>query len=370
MTTSDRSAPPFRADAGDETGRTCGRSGTETTSSRRTALLASPWASAGCLVTAGFGLAAGGVWSLLGAGLGLAWAWSRFYGVHRRLDALADRESALRRDFQSHQKNAEARIAHFRLNNACNSSNCNVFNRQLSTSAARDLLRDLATPLGLEHNAYSLAHLAHAICLVEDRCVGRLATSVESMLVRVLATQGATSNGECRVLEIGVLFGVGLAALYEGCRWRVSRMRLTALDPLDGYYGQVVDPITALPVHEAVFRENMRRCGVGPEDFRLVKAASTQPAAREAASADGDVDVLILDGDHSLAGLRHDWEWYAPLVRPGGMIIFDDYDTADWPDVRAFVDAQVLPRPDMAMVYRGWRNAVFRKKPSPQAAAQ
>lgn len=36
------------------------------------------------------------------------------------------------------------------------------------------------------------------------------------------------------------------------------------------------------------------------------------------------VDVLHIDGDHSLAGVRTDWEMYSPLVRPGGLVLIHD----------------------------------------------
>jgi predicted O-methyltransferase YrrM len=39
---------------------------------------------------------------------------------------------------------------------------------------------------------------------------------------------------------------------------------------------------------------------------------------------DGEVDVLFIDGDHSYDGVRRDYELYAPLVRPGGLIAFHD----------------------------------------------
>ncbi len=35
-------------------------------------------------------------------------------------------------------------------------------------------------------------------------------------------------------------------------------------------------------------------------------------------------DFLFIDGDHSEAGCRQDYEMYAPLVRPGGWIAFHD----------------------------------------------
>lgn len=37
-----------------------------------------------------------------------------------------------------------------------------------------------------------------------------------------------------------------------------------------------------------------------------------------------DVDLLFIDGDHSYAGCLADWLLYSPLVRPGGIVAFDD----------------------------------------------
>lgn len=36
------------------------------------------------------------------------------------------------------------------------------------------------------------------------------------------------------------------------------------------------------------------------------------------------IDFLFIDGDHRYAGVKQDYELYAPLVRPGGMIAFHD----------------------------------------------
>lgn len=36
------------------------------------------------------------------------------------------------------------------------------------------------------------------------------------------------------------------------------------------------------------------------------------------------IDCLFIDGDHSYYGVRRDYEMYAPLVRPGGLIVFHD----------------------------------------------
>ena len=40
--------------------------------------------------------------------------------------------------------------------------------------------------------------------------------------------------------------------------------------------------------------------------------------------ADRPVDVLFIDGDHTYAGIRSDYEMYGPLVRDGGIVAFHD----------------------------------------------
>lgn len=36
------------------------------------------------------------------------------------------------------------------------------------------------------------------------------------------------------------------------------------------------------------------------------------------------IDVLFIDGDHTYAGVKRDFEMYSPLVQPGGLIMFHD----------------------------------------------
>ena len=37
-----------------------------------------------------------------------------------------------------------------------------------------------------------------------------------------------------------------------------------------------------------------------------------------------DLDVLLIDGDHSYEGVKRDFEMYSPLVRKGGIVMFHD----------------------------------------------
>ena len=38
-----------------------------------------------------------------------------------------------------------------------------------------------------------------------------------------------------------------------------------------------------------------------------------------------EIDILFIDGDHTLEGVKKDFELYAPLVANGGYIVFDDF---------------------------------------------
>jgi predicted O-methyltransferase YrrM len=40
--------------------------------------------------------------------------------------------------------------------------------------------------------------------------------------------------------------------------------------------------------------------------------------------ADQPVDFLFIDGDHTYAGVKQDFEMYSPLVRKGGLVAFHD----------------------------------------------
>jgi len=49
-----------------------------------------------------------------------------------------------------------------------------------------------------------------------------------------------------------------------------------------------------------------------------------------ALTGENTVDLLFIDGDHSYAGVKRDFEMYSPLVRSGGVVAF--HDIAEHPD--------------------------------------
>jgi predicted O-methyltransferase YrrM len=60
--------------------------------------------------------------------------------------------------------------------------------------------------------------------------------------------------------------------------------------------------------------------------LRLIRGDSAAPStvARVQATVGGAIDFLFIDGDHRYDGVRRDFESYAPLVRPGGLIAIHD----------------------------------------------
>lgn len=69
--------------------------------------------------------------------------------------------------------------------------------------------------------------------------------------------------------------------------------------------------------------------------FRLHRGFSAQVVTHFSPES---VDCVIFDADHSYEGLAVDIANYAPLVRKGGLLIFDDYDDKDFHGVKRAVD--------------------------------
>jgi cephalosporin hydroxylase len=64
----------------------------------------------------------------------------------------------------------------------------------------------------------------------------------------------------------------------------------------------------------------------------VIRADSHAPqTVRSLDGLRGLVDLLFLDGDHSYDGVRADFENYAPLVKPGGLIAFHDVESTNHP---------------------------------------
>ena len=72
--------------------------------------------------------------------------------------------------------------------------------------------------------------------------------------------------------------------------------------------------------------------------------ASTHHALR-AAMGDTLADLCFIDGDHSFDGVMKDFMNFEPFVRPGGLIVLDDYNYHYWPEICRFVALHIRSQP-------------------------
>lgn len=245
------------------------------------------------------------------------------------------------------------------------------FNRRLQRAHIETLEREWARKLSVQASRPSLGYMAARAVEVERELEGRLATSIEDVLLRTMVAR-ATKGASIDVLEIGTLFGVGAAIMYDGLKNHFDNVRFTLLDPLEGYYSEGrPDILTGEPVTERVLRRNLARVGMREDELRVIQRLSTDVEAIREAS-DRLYDVLVIDADHSYGGVKADFENYGRMVKLGGYVIFDDYGSEDWPDVKAYVDAEISSVDFLAPVGATWRTSVFRvvKQPSESKPAR
>jgi predicted O-methyltransferase YrrM len=118
-----------------------------------------------------------------------------------------------------------------------------------------------------------------------------------------------------RVLEIGTARG---GTLFLLSRVAHPCATLVTIDlpggPFGGGYGRHWEPI-------------LRAMPRSTQTLKLVRGDSHDRRTLAMVAEifhEGTVDFLLIDGDHSYAGVRQDFEWYVPLVRPGGLVALHD----------------------------------------------
>ena len=245
---------------------------------------------------------------------------------------------------------------------AANATKWLTHSRLLSDDANQKIRSEMAPLLALEVTERHLFNLAHRVCMLEDRCHGRLATSIDTMVTRtVAALHLAKASPNFRMLEIGTLYGIGAIAIHDAVRFIADNAHITLIDPLDGYYGSNVSDFASLkPVTLGVLQQNLAIWNVPAEDITIIQGLSEGDEALEHARKN-EYDLLIIDGDHSERGVKQDFENYFPLVRQGGLVVIDDYDVAEWPDIKKYADQKVVPRADVQIIFSGFRTLLLRK---------
>jgi len=93
------------------------------------------------------------------------------------------------------------------------------------------------------------------------------------------------------------------------------------------------------PRHDEVM-SNVQKFKIEKNNFRYFKGDSRNiKIVEEVRKEVGDIDILFIDGDHTMDAVIDDFLNYKDLVNPGGFIIFDDYNDVNYnPVVKHGVD--------------------------------
>ena len=157
---------------------------------------------------------------------------------------------------------------------------------------------------------------------------------LEGCALHALA-QSSHAVGSC-VLEVGSLRGQSTAMLAMALR-----------DVHSDSFVVSIDPHADQPLNREQARLTLAQIG---EERRLVQFTCPSDAAwpilRERSAS-----LIFIDGDHSYGQVITDFENYAPLLAPGGCLVFHDYGYGPHngrpdvvPDVRRVIDEHVLPQ--------------------------
>jgi predicted O-methyltransferase YrrM len=118
-----------------------------------------------------------------------------------------------------------------------------------------------------------------------------------------------------RILEIGTYRG---GTLFVFSQLSQANATIVSVDFPTTRFGKV------LRACQNAYLPKLVRRG---QSLSLLRANSHSPAtlATVKEKLQGkNLDFLFIDGDHSYAGVRADFEMYSPLVRPGGLVAFHD----------------------------------------------
>jgi predicted O-methyltransferase YrrM len=125
-------------------------------------------------------------------------------------------------------------------------------------------------------------------------------------------------------VEIGSWQGKSSICLASGLQGK-RQPRLCCIDPFDASgdgesaptYGERAQRVDG--ELRRTFEQNLRDAGL----HELIEVRQGY-SHEQAAQWQGPIDLLFLDGDHSYASVRQDFEDWAPKVRPGGYLVMHD----------------------------------------------
>ncbi len=213
--------------------------------------------------------------------------------------------------------------------------------RMPSATHLNQLIDELAAVTGDREDAERTAAQAFRLLVaLEALGVGRIAGGTMNIVGKLSAVPLLDPPND-DMLEIGTLYGMFGAALIRMMERAGRDPRLTIVDPLAGTQLQpgttMSDDASGTPVREAAVRTNLSLAGAAGAATRIQQGFSEDPEVRALVS-DRSYGVIIVDGDHSAAGVAADLEWAEKIVAPGGIVVLDDFGHPKWPGIKEAFD--------------------------------
>lgn len=188
-------------------------------------------------------------------------------------------------------------------------------------------------------DALLAAHRQH----VEQERLGFGDPAFHALWARLLDA-AAEKFGAVRALEIGVFKGQVISLWSLLARERNLRVQVSAISPLagqplpghnrlvrwlryrlDARFRERVDNGDFYPTedYERIVRAHFTHHGLDFNQVQLHRGYSTDPTLL-ASLQNESYHLVYVDGDHTLAGARHDFSTFGPKIAPGGWLIADD----------------------------------------------
>lgn len=136
---------------------------------------------------------------------------------------------------------------------------------------------------------------------------------------RALYEYSSTLSKNSLLLEIGCFKGKSTYCLGQG----LTEGKIIIVDPFDGSGDAAsVDVYTVGAGKTTLFQEFMEamdKAGLA-EKLKIFKGLSNKFVGKF-----DPLDLLFIDGDHSIEWCRHDYENYSGLLKKNGLLLFHDY---------------------------------------------
>ncbi|SDC66506.1 class I SAM-dependent methyltransferase [Streptomyces prasinopilosus] len=217
---------------------------------------------------------------------------------------------------------------------------------------------------GAERN---VAQAFRLLIALEALGVGRIAGGTMNICGKLAAVPLLDPPND-EILEIGTLYGMFGAGLIRMMERAGRDPRLTVVDPLAGTQLQpgtsMTGDVTGTPVRGAAVRANLALAGAAGAATRIQQGFSGDPEVRALVS-DRSYGVIVVDGDHSAAGVAADLEWAERIVAPGGIVVLDDFGHPKWPGIEEAFEAHMATGTRLAFLGRVAHSGYLRAASAP-----